>query len=196
MATTYQQCGDEVDRLIRQVMEKHHAELYEHKVTIQAIGARRESKKEGSVPALKSDGMIVAAKIQITSLQDRSRGIADAKMVIDMMTWDTMAVTRKEALIDHELMHLKVAHERPTKANDWDASVKFDDLGRPMLKARPHDWRLTGFAAVVERHGEASVESAQFLSFRAEFGQLNLFSGQVEKPKEKKSAKKEEKADA
>lgn len=186
MATTYQECGDEVDRLIRQVMEKHHKELFDQKVTIHAIGARRESKKEGSVPALKSDGMIVAAKVQITSLQDRSRGITDAKMTIDMLTWDTMAITRKEALIDHELMHLTVAHQKPTKANDWDKSVKFDDLGRPMLKARPHDWRLTGFAAVVERHGEASVESSQFLSFRAEFGQLNLFSPSVMEPKPKK----------
>lgn len=190
MATTFQECGDEVTRLINQVMTKHHKELADAHVTIHAIGARRESKREGAIQALKAEGLPVAAKIQITSLQDRTRGVADAKLTIDMLGWDMMATTRKEALIDHELMHLSVVQLRATKKNPYAKGVRFDDLGRPMLKIRPHDWRLTGYAEVVERHGEASVESAAFMHFRAEFGQLNLFSGKVEETKEKKSKKK------
>lgn len=195
MATTYTECGDEVQRLIQQVMLKHHAELANAKVTIHAIGARRESKRDGAIEALKIEGLPVAAKIQISSLQDRSRGMADAKLTIDLLGWDTMPVSRKEALIDHELMHISLVQLRATKKNPYAKGPRFDDLGRPVLKIRTHDWRLTGYAAVVERHGEASLEAAAFMHFRAEYGQLNLFSGKVEESKEKKS-KKKAKADA
>ena len=173
--TTYEEAGGVIDALVQKVMLAHHPELKELKVTVSAIIARRESRREGELPALKMHGLPIAAKTGITSLQDRSRGLADAKLVIDSYAWSRLSDTRKFALIDHELEHLRPITIRATKRNGYASGPRRDDLGRPCLKLRPHDWELTGFKDVVERQGEASIEAQQFMSFRAEYGQLNLF---------------------
>ena len=99
--------------------------------------------------------------------------------MIDDFAWERLSNQRREALIDHELQHLALSMIRPRKANGFASGLRRDDLGRPALKIRPHDWALTGFRGVVERHGEASIEALQFADFRSEFGQLNLFGPDV-----------------
>ena len=36
--------------------------------------------------------------------------------------------------------------------------VKRDDLDRPKLRLRPHDWEIGGFGLIVSRHGANSLE--------------------------------------
>lgn len=185
MATTFETAGKGVDDIIARVMRQYHEELTKERVTIHAIFAARINKHGEEFTALKKDGKHIAAKVQITSLQDRTRGIADAKLTIDRKSWSRMHENMQIALIDHELAHLKVAHMRATKKNGWDDSPKRDDLNRPMLKIRPHDWVLTGFAEVAERHGESSVEIAALTQFRHEYGNQFVLPG-VPEPTPKK----------
>lgn len=150
MAITYEEAPDDVLDLIHQVMIAHHADLHLVGVTVSAVMA---SKEEGddAVPALKTRGQVIAAKIQITSLVDRARGLADAKLTICQYTWDRMPPATRLALLDHELTHLELVRDK-------DEQPVYDDRGRPKLKTRHHDWELTGFVEVAARHREASVE--------------------------------------
>lgn len=167
MAISYTVCDPEVDKLIAVAIKDYHKELDAAGVTIHAVFARNFDGDGEPIAAVKAHGVAAAAKIQITSLVDRVRGIKDAKLTIDGHYWDRASESRRLALLDHELEHLTVQTD--------DAGVKFDDAGRPKLRMRHHDWELTGFASVVERHGEASVEAQQFSYFQDEFGQLCLF---------------------
>jgi hypothetical protein len=161
MSVSYTICGEETQKLIKAAMDTHHANLSEAGVTVHAIFAESYNKDGERLPAVKVHGIPASAKVSITSLEDRVRGIADAKMTIDRGEWGGMSESRKIALLDHELTHLVL--------------LKLDDIGRPTLKLRHHDWELTGFAEVVERHGEASCEAAQFARFEETYGQLMLF---------------------
>jgi hypothetical protein len=169
MSTSYTICGKDVAEMIKAVMDTHHAELSNAGVTVHAIFAHSYDKESGdAIVALKTRGQSVAAKIGITSLEDRTRGAADSKLTIDAYTWERLSESRRMALLDHELTHLRLKL-------DEDEALKLDDLGRPQLKIRHHDWEITGFQEVVERHGEASIEALQFSRFQDEYGQLMLF---------------------
>ena len=170
MATTFRLCDEKIHAMIRRVMHEHHADLERENVTVQAIMATAEGDEE-IIPALKNAGYPIAAKIQVTSLQDRIRGLPDAKLTIDDYAWSAISESRREALIDHELEHLDIV----LRATKLGIVVARDDCGRTKLRIKAHDWELTGFAAVVERHGEASIESLQIVRFSETYGQLCLF---------------------
>jgi Putative phage metallopeptidase len=178
MGTTYELVNDDTHRLINRVLIEHHADLHRAGVTIQAMMASRIDKESGEIEqALKVRGYPCAAKIQITSYQDRVRGLPDVKLTIDEASWRELSVSRREALIDHELCHVMVAY-------DADGNVKRDDLGRPKLKSRAHDFELTWFTEVAERHGEAAIEVREVQRFMETYGQYSLFPmrGTVVKP--------------
>jgi hypothetical protein len=171
MPTTYEACGDDVNDLIAQVMAKHHGELLRLETTVAAVFVSKTDKDGASEIGLKRNGLPAAAKIGITPLADRARGMADAKLTIDDYAWRRLNENQRAALIDHELQHLE-----PNPKEDEDGNTEeSDDLGRPRLKLRPHDWELAGFQAVVERHGESAIEALEVARFRATFSQLNLF---------------------
>lgn len=168
MTRIYELVDDKTNQLIQAVLIQHHDELLAEKVTLQAAFTVDIDDEGDESPCLKHHGYPALAKVQITAYVDRVRGIPDAKLTIDRCEWNLMSKSRKEALIDHELTHLTIARDK-------EGVAKRDDLGRPKLKMRIHDWELTGFASVVERHGEASVESAQIVRFQEAYGQLCLF---------------------
>lgn len=167
MAVTYTVCGPDVDKLIGFALNDYHNDLKTAGVSIHAVFAHSYDKYGDPVPAVKVHGIPAAAKIQVTSLEDRVRGVADAKLTIDAHYWEVSSEAQRLALLDHELTHLRLATD--------ENGIVFDDLNRPELRLRQHDWELTGFAEVVERHGGASVEARQFSRFQDEFGQLSLF---------------------
>ncbi len=179
MSMTYREAGDLIKALVDKVTQQSHPELAREHVTISTVIASRDTKKLGACQALKDRGLPIAAKTSITSLADRARNLPDAKLLIDDFAWQRLSSQRREALIDHELEHLDVLTIRPTKRNGFASGTKYDDLGRPCLKLRPHDWELTGFQSVAERHAEASIEAMQFAAFRDEYGQLNMFGPSV-----------------
>jgi len=177
MALVYEPAPSNVMALVERVLQSNFTELAKEGVTVNVLMASRINNKTGEDEhCLYKDGMPVAAQISITQKRDRARGLQDAKLVIDTHTWQDMKDTHRAALVDHELRHLRLVEIRPTKRNGYKTGVKHDDLGRPSLRPRPHDWVLTGFAKSAELYGEYSHEARQIAYFRAEFGaQLNLF---------------------
>lgn len=166
MAKTYQECDSDVYDLIDDVMSKYHPDLKQQQVTVHPLYVSNEDAGGMQSVALKTRGHAVAAQIKITSLEQRVRGIADAQLTIDTMAWCGLNANAKRALIDHELQHLEVKRDK-------DSVVQIDDHGRPKLKIRYHDYELSGFLSVVERHGEAALEAMMMREFA--FEQLPLF---------------------
>src|SRR5437879_10098625 len=110
MATGYDKAPQPITALVAQVIHDHHPELEAAKVTIQVLLAHKYDKDGEPEPAMKTRGQVVLAKTSITNLQDRTRGIADAKLVIDRtFGWERLAEARRIALIDHELTHLNLS---------------------------------------------------------------------------------------
>ena len=147
MGTVYLPADDEINGLVRRVMEKYHPELDGMGVTVSTLRAF-----SASGHPLKSKGFPALADICVTSLQDRARGMSDVKMRIDGAAWDGMSREARVALIDHELEHIKVVPDKDS------GNPGVDDLGRPKLKSRAHDWEIGGFDAVVRRHGDHAPE--------------------------------------
>jgi hypothetical protein len=161
MGTTYEACGDDVHKLVAKAMGEWHLELKASGVTIDAVFARKLDSDENPVPAVTAHGSTAAAKIGITSLEDRARGLKDAKLTIDGHVWDGLSAQSRIALIDHELEHLNAGEER-------------DDLGRPKLKMSKHDYVLAGFLSIINRHGQNAIEHREMTRFQGEHGQLFL----------------------
>ena len=147
MGKTYHRAGDGVDWLIRQVMENNHPDLHREGVT---VGALRVFSDDGA--PLKSKGYPAVADIKPTSLEDRVRGLPDAKLRLDGSAWSDMTPEARTALIDHELTHLELVCDKET------GDPVRDDHNRPRLKSRPHDWEIGGFDEVVRRHGDHAPE--------------------------------------
>ena len=186
MSTTYEKAPNAIQAMVERAMEQYHPDLAKLKVTIDTIIVSRLDRIPGgedgdteAVHAMKRGGYPIDAKIGVTSLQDRARGIADAKLMIDGLEWNKATDRQRAALIDHELEHLDLVQLKPTKKEPDRTGPQRDDLGRACLKIRPHDWVLAGFQTVAERHGHHSHEALQFANFRAEYAQLNLFGNEV-----------------
>lgn len=162
MPTTYEECGDDVTCVVNEMMEKYHGELLKVGVSIECLYAIGADGK----PAMKTRDGKILAQIKIANLERRTQGHADAQIKIDKTVWEEMAPQQRKALIDHELEHLVLV-------TTPEGTPKRDDLGRPKLKCKPHDWALTGFASVVARHKEAACECEEMVKFiTSEDGQM------------------------
>jgi putative metallopeptidase len=169
MATVYDKAPLVVQTTVLEVLHQHHGDLESAGVTLNILFAYQYDKDGEALPAMKVRGHQALAKISITSLPDRVRGLPDAKLVFDReFGWVRLSDSRRQALIDHELTHLMLVF-------DAEGDLKLDDCNRPKLKLRHHDWELTGFDAVAKRHGEAAVEIHEIIRWQEEYGQACLF---------------------
>lgn len=163
-AIGYEHPPKEVYDLIDQAMTKWHVELVSAQVKVAPLFARAYDRHGDAIPAIKVRGHAAIAKIKITSLEDRVRGLGDAKLVIDGARWERMGHNARLAMLDHELEHLELDED------------KLDDAGRPKLKMKHHDWEMAGFEEVARRQGENAIELAQIHQFHERYGtQLQLF---------------------
>lgn len=146
---TYEAAPAETLAFIRQVMRDYHPSLDQAGVTVGAVFAYgpRDDENDDEItgPAIKHRGFPALATIKITSLKERAMGLPDAYITIDGDQWSAFNEARRVALIDHELEHLEPVG-------------KTDDLNRPRLEMREHDFMLTGFLSVAKRHGSMSFE--------------------------------------
>lgn len=162
--TTYVQADDSTRALLGTVMAQYHQRLQAIGLTVNILMAHAPLDEAGDPdgPALKQHGAPAIAIIKINPLKQRAHGLADAELVLDGDQWPTFSRAKRIAIMDHELTHLE-----PT--------LKNDDLGRPKLKMRQHDFQVGWFFDVAQRHGGESVEVEQFKAATYEFAQLSLF---------------------
>ncbi len=157
MAAILTECTDlEALNLLRNVRKHLHKDLDEFEVTLAVIKAERKLNKDGEDtegPVLALHGYECAATIKITPLNQRVLKVPDAILTINWEQWESLTKAEKEALLDHELTHLVISR-------DAENTPRYDDLGRPLLRMRKHDWHLGGFLEVVERHGIQSLDAS------------------------------------
>jgi hypothetical protein len=167
MATTYERASENITAIVRQQCEANHTHLVEYGVTIDVLMASAELDEKG-IPKgspVKWAGYPALAVVRINPLKRRALGNGDAEITIDARAWEDMSDAKRQSLIDHELTHLEMR-------TDKDGVVMIDDLGRPRLSMRQHDWQLGGFAECVQRNGNAAVDYLAFREVIGKWGQL------------------------
>jgi len=166
--STYQRCPEAVPASASNLMMDHvcFEDLVNAHVTIDwlfAYGQRDEETNELLSDAITHDRSRALGLCRVCTLKERAAGRADAEILIDNDWWEEATPQEREALIDHELYHLKVVSD--------ETGFKLDDLQRPVLKLRKHDYQFGWFKAVAERHGKASTEQRQAKTIMDESGQ-------------------------
>lgn len=162
MTITYEKQHD--TRALGSAIKKWHPVLDQVGVTVDWLFATDVDEETGeSRHCLKEHGYPAAATIKITPLKYRALGVADAILIVDEATWHELDAAGQVALLDHELAHIQVRGADcgiVTRDGDGvlDRSAKLDDLRRPVLRLRPHDWQLGGFRDVARRHREDAIE--------------------------------------
>jgi len=117
-----------------------HKRLLDAKVRVDYVFARASLDKWGEPkgPAIMHHGVRALGYARIIGLKDRAMGRGDAEIVIDGDWWLKAKLPEQKALLDHELHHISV---RETEAH----IIKRDDLDRPLLQLRPHDFEFGQF---------------------------------------------------
>jgi hypothetical protein len=150
-STTYSLAEAEDCQHLRVVLESYHYELHNAKVKFGLIMASSEDDHP-----VKSHGYPALACVKVVPLKDRLTKGYDAEILVDRHAWNEMGTQHKQAILDHELSHLRLV---PETDKDSNLPYKTDDLGRPKLKLVNGDWNAgDGFAEVVKRHGKFAVE--------------------------------------
>ena len=145
----YDKAPQEVHDRCAQLIESYYPDLAKAELTLDilfAVNENGDAVSHGGYPAL--------AMVRIVNLKDRVKGLADAEITIDQKAYEDMTDEQKDALLDHELHHLIVL-------KDDDGFIKTDDVGRPKLKIKKHDYQMGWFREVAVRHGRNSPEVYQ-----------------------------------
>lgn len=157
MPTWHKDNGD-VREMVELVMSRYHQPLVDAGVTLDIMIAL--PKETDGTDLVRLHGRECYATIGINSYKLRAQGLADATLRVDGIKWRDLTERERAALIDHELLHLELR----TKVEDHETGqevVARDDMDRPKLKIRPHDWEIGGFDLIVSRHGEHAIELEQ-----------------------------------
>jgi hypothetical protein len=180
MPTTFEYCGQDVVDVIDGLAFGRHQRLADNKVTIKALFAVNP---DGD--ALKHHGWPSAAVIKINSLKDRVEGKTDCTLTIDKEWWDGHDEQEHLALIDHELTHLEFR-----TVSKKDQRVKLDDVGRPVMRIRQHDFQVGGFDEIVGRYGMAAEEAKIVIGVQRKWIQAGFdFGGNDQNPSPEKKKK-------
>lgn len=163
MPTTYQRCDESVLEIAKELWREF--ETYEPMtdagVKIDFVFAFAEKDDNGNVlgDALKHHGCKALGICKKLSLKDRALGRGDAEISIDGDWWQNASHDERRALLDHEMYHIKVTSQR-------------DDLGRPVIKMREHDYEFGWFSCIAARHGLFSQERIQAAKMMDQAGQF------------------------
>lgn len=150
--TTYCKGNDEVYDRAALIQKLFYPELVEAglKIDILFIATDAEDK-----PALTHNGYPAAAVVRVLGIKERTMGRGDAEIVIDEARYIDYSEAEKDALIDHEIHHIKLKRYKNT------GPVFLDERGRPRLTLKKHDRQYGWFDEIAKRHGTASIEVKQ-----------------------------------
>ncbi len=168
--STYRQADKEVEHLATGLLKYYYPALVLVEVSIEYLFAHAkidEQTGEAQGPAIKHQGWPACATVKINSLKDRAAGCRDARIVVDGDEWPHWSKERRLAILHHELHHLEL------KLDD-EGQVRSDDLGRPLLKLKPHDFQMGGFYQIVKLHWAQAVEGQAVALAARELRQLDF----------------------
>jgi hypothetical protein len=167
MSTVYERAKADVHEMADGILRQHHPKLRLTEgefVRLCILMATAECDGEGlKEPAIKLHGYPCAAVISIIPYKQRVDKRADAEIIIDAEWWDNATEPQQRALLDHEITHLEIQR-------DENGFVRTDDVGRPKLKMRLHDFDFGGFREIAIRHGSNAPEVEAARKFEREYG--------------------------
>lgn len=172
MPTLYEKAPKTITAQAQPLIAKFHKELETFEVRIDFIMAYAPRDENGypTGAAIKWQGLQAAGLCRILSLKDRAMGRGDVEIILDGDRWDNWSEEQQNALIDHELTHIApVVNQKGV--------LQQDDLGRPKLKCRKHDFQVGWFHSIAQRHGIHSFEVQQARTLKEEAGQF-YFQGE------------------
>ena len=180
MGIEYKPADDDVIAIMDRVIERHgmFAPIATHDVRVEILMAWSD---KGA--AVKVHGAPALASIKVVSGEERARGGPDLRIKIDSFRFGQLSARSREAVIAHELYHVRFKHHG--------SDVERDIYGRPIVRLIPDDWCINGFRRVAEWYGEDSVE-------RISYGRLGEILGQKSLPfdeEESEAAAADEKVD-
>lgn len=156
--STFQRAEPALVELANSILCEHasHKPLLDAKARIEYVMAYADLNEDGEQTghALVARGCRLLGYARKMPLKDRAMGRADAEVTLDGDWWKDASEPERKALLDHELHHL-------TPKLDKDGALILDDLNRPKIALRKHDFEFGWFTAVAERNGAASLERRQ-----------------------------------
>jgi hypothetical protein len=155
---TFAKCPKEVYKLTEVILAEFetHSPVLTAKVKIDLVFAFPDLDDEGHPKnvALKKNGVRALGITKAICLKDRAQGRGDAEVTLDGDWWKDASEEEQRALLDHELHHILVCCNSK-------GTVLTDDLDRPKVKMRKHDYEFGWFKVIAERHGKHSIECQQ-----------------------------------
>jgi hypothetical protein len=136
---------------LRRVMHIYHHELEDVGARFCLTFVKAFDNDDEPVTALKFAGGTAIALVRLVNLEKRLRVPFEAEIKIDSFLWEEKTEREKDAILDHELAHVKVvtdAHGQPLTADD----------NRPKLKLVPDDIVITGMLSVIQHFGRDAGE--------------------------------------
>jgi hypothetical protein len=166
---TFQRADKSVNQMADEILHQFatHEPLIAAKVTIDFVFAYPDYDERTGAPkndALKLHGTKALAIARKIPLKDRALGRADCEITIDHHHWDRATEDVRRALLDHELHHFEVKIDK--------RGVVTDDLGRPVINLRHHDYDIGWFRIIAQRHGQHSIECQQAETMMEDSGQF------------------------
>lgn len=164
---TYSKAPSEATDRVAHLIKLFYRELLDAGVKIDLISVATD--KIGK-PALMHNGYAAYAVVRALGPKERTMGRGDAEIVIDEEQYLKLSTEQKDALLDHELHHIKLIPDKKT------GRPKLDCRGRPRLGMKKHDYQFGWFSEIAKRHGIASMEVKQaHMMFLAERQTLFAF---------------------
>lgn len=167
MPTTFQRCPPPVAALAGEILAEHesHKLTLDAKVKIDFVFAFSELNDQGieTKPALSKGGVKCNGICRKIPLKDRALDRGDVEISLDGRWWGEAGAAECRALLDHELHHIEVKTD--------ENGICRDDLQRPIIKLRKHDYEFGWFTIIAARHGKASGEVQQARTMMEKAGQ-------------------------
>jgi len=143
-----------------------HQPIVQAGVTIDFVFAFADIDEQTQEPvgnALSKNGIKALGLCRKIPLKDRAMGRADVEISLDGQWWEEATHAERRALLDHELHHVAIKTDK--------RGLVRDDLGRPVIQLRKHDYEFGWFKCVAARHGRASIERQQASEMMLDAGQ-------------------------
>lgn len=165
---TFQRCPKKVNDMATAILFEFesHKPLINAGVMIDFVFAYADVDENTGKPigdALTKNGCKALGICRKIPLKDRALGRADCEISLDADWWGESTEDEQRGLLDHELHHIAIKIDK--------RGVVRDDLNRPIIQMRKHDFEVGWFKVVAARHGDNSPERIQAKVVMLDMGQ-------------------------